>query len=129
MTSGEELIEEAAKALFMDGDGLDSSPETRAIWEPRIRAALAVFEKARGPMCICTSAIAGISDGPNVDCPHHGQGETWQKVSRGFDGTRRAYEALQDTTVRAVLMCAHCGDTAPRVPSRRIALGSETEGV
>lgn len=25
-------------------------------------------------LCICTSAIAGISDGPNVDCPEHGEG-------------------------------------------------------
>lgn len=24
--------------------------------------------------CICTPAIAGISDGPNVDCPIHGDG-------------------------------------------------------
>lgn len=48
----EELIEEAAKALFVGGDGLDSSPETRAIWEPRIRAALAVFEQARTPKVI-----------------------------------------------------------------------------
>ena len=23
--------------------------------------------------CICTSAIAGISDGPNVECPEHGE--------------------------------------------------------
>jgi hypothetical protein len=23
--------------------------------------------------CICTPAIAGISDGPNVDCPLHGE--------------------------------------------------------
>lgn len=23
--------------------------------------------------CICTPAIAGISDGPNLDCPEHGE--------------------------------------------------------
>lgn len=25
------------------------------------------------PKCICTPAIAGISDGPNVGCPLHGE--------------------------------------------------------
>jgi hypothetical protein len=28
------------------------------------------------PRCICTPAIAGISDGPNVDCPVHGAAPT-----------------------------------------------------
>jgi hypothetical protein len=28
--------------------------------------------------CICTPAIAGISDGPNVDCPEHGERESEQ---------------------------------------------------
>lgn len=42
-----ELINEAAKALFPGGDGLDgASLAVRAIWEPRILAAFAVFEQA-----------------------------------------------------------------------------------
>ncbi|WP_282847196.1 hypothetical protein [Microbacterium oxydans] len=82
--------------------------------------------------CICTPAIAGISDGPNLDCPEHGepQGEpssevpeprAWHDVAaflerRGLaDGgiadfiRENAPEPQSEPSNRVIVMCARCG--------------------
>lgn len=57
----------------------NTEPSEPHVHEFKLRYVCDCGEHSRGQQsnrrCICMPAIAGISDGPNVDCPEHGDGE------------------------------------------------------